>query len=32
MLATTPLTPNPPMTSPPAVTEKVGATVGVGLG
>ena len=32
MLATTPLTPNPPMTSPPAVTEKVGAAVGVGLG
>ena len=32
MLATTPLTPKPPMTSPPAVIEKDGETVGVSLG
>ena len=32
MEATTPLTPKPPMTSPPAVTENSGAALGVGLG
>ncbi len=32
MLATTPLTPKPLIVSPPAVTEKLGAELGVGLG
>ena len=32
MLPTTPLTPKPPIVSPPAVTEKVGAAGGRGAG